>query len=246
MLNAIRARWEHTSTIGRTWWTLLAAIWGLFWAADAAIEKWDFGVKVWWAQHTTHLPSRWEVWLIVFLTFLILGLIEGSFRQHSAITARLKPKAVFKKLDFHTWDLQGGEIGTQYYVEVFNSSTVHTIHDVRVQLMEIAPLSENIKTPVFLHIQHDAPERFEDSIKSFDLNPEESKNVDLVAGASHGSGFRVCHVSGSPEMDKTVSAHVKRVLRVEIKARDLPPASALFSVEFSESGKFLVMPVSEP
>lgn len=89
MFNALKTRWEHTKTIGKTWWSLAAVLWAFFWAADAAIEKWDlFGLKVWWDENTTHLPTRWQEWLIGLLVLLLFGLIEGSFRHHQKTVNR--------------------------------------------------------------------------------------------------------------------------------------------------------------
>ncbi len=83
MLNGLITRWGHARTIGKTWWFLLAAGWGLFWALDASIEKWDLlGTKMWWDAHTTQLPSHWQTWLVVLLVIMLLALVEGSYRHH--------------------------------------------------------------------------------------------------------------------------------------------------------------------
>jgi hypothetical protein len=83
MSNWIIARWKHAEAIGKTWWFLFPALWGLFWSLDESIEKWNLlGLKVWWDKNTTHLPKHWETWLAVLLVLTILGLIEGSFRYH--------------------------------------------------------------------------------------------------------------------------------------------------------------------
>lgn len=77
-----KERGRHTKAIGTWWWAVVATLYGSFWAADAVIEKWNpYGVKPWWDAHTTHLPSRWEVWLIGFLILSIIGIIDGSYRH---------------------------------------------------------------------------------------------------------------------------------------------------------------------
>jgi len=61
---------------------MVAAVYGAFWALDEAIEKWNpFDCKAWWDAHTTHLPVHWQEWLIGLLVLLILGLIDGSYRN---------------------------------------------------------------------------------------------------------------------------------------------------------------------
>jgi hypothetical protein len=88
MFNGLRTRWKHARAIAKTWSFVVPGIWGIFWAADAAIEKWDFGVKLWWDKYTTQLPSRWEVWMLGLLVLVIFGLIDGSYRIHTAATTK--------------------------------------------------------------------------------------------------------------------------------------------------------------
>lgn len=89
MFNGFLARWKHAKTIGKTWWIVVPTLWAVFWATDATIEKWDLGAKHWWDGHTTHLPSKWQEWLIVLLFLVIISLIEGSFRQYRLTVAEL-------------------------------------------------------------------------------------------------------------------------------------------------------------
>jgi hypothetical protein len=85
MFAPLRTRLAHVGVIGRTWWLLLATAWGVFWALDESIEKWNlFGMKEWWDAHTTHLPTHWEGWLIGLLVLAVVGLIDGSFRHFEA------------------------------------------------------------------------------------------------------------------------------------------------------------------
>ncbi len=83
MKTAALARWQHARAIGKTWWWLLPAIWSLFWTADGCIAKWGSpALKLWWDGHTTHLPKRWEAWLVVLLFLMLVSLFEKSFRHH--------------------------------------------------------------------------------------------------------------------------------------------------------------------
>lgn len=101
----VRARWRHVRAIGKSWLFVFPAIWGLFWTADAAIEKWDLGLRTWWEANTAHLPKEWQAYLIVLLVLLIVGLVEGSFRhdqghisaRNSEITALDEEVAGLKK-----------------------------------------------------------------------------------------------------------------------------------------------------
>jgi signal recognition particle subunit SEC65 len=71
---------------------LAAALWGVFWAVDSAIEKWDWGTKTWWEAHTTHIKN-WQTGLAFFLGLLVLALIEGSFR-HTARREALRDRDI--------------------------------------------------------------------------------------------------------------------------------------------------------
>lgn len=91
MLDAVKQRWNHAKSIGRTWWWLVPLVYSLFWGLDSAINKWDFGIKDSWNAHTSHLPKHWQEWLIGLLLLMIVSLTEGSFREHWKIRAASQP-----------------------------------------------------------------------------------------------------------------------------------------------------------
>ena len=89
MYMALKARCLHIKNIGKTWSLLAGAVWGLFWAADAFIEKYDpMGIKPSWDAGTTHLPSHWQTWLVGLLLLVMLSIIEGSYRHHTATSKK--------------------------------------------------------------------------------------------------------------------------------------------------------------
>jgi hypothetical protein len=106
MFNALKTRCLHAKNIAKTWWLLVGFVWGSFWATDALIEKYDpAGIKVAWDARTTHLPSHWQTWLVGLLVFLLLALIEGSYRHHNATTKETKDLIddLTAKVDGLTW-----------------------------------------------------------------------------------------------------------------------------------------------
>lgn len=79
----IAERGLHAKAIGKSWWSVLAALYAAFWGLDEAIEKWNpLRVKASWDAYTTHLPSHWQEWLIGLLVLSIIALIDGSYRHH--------------------------------------------------------------------------------------------------------------------------------------------------------------------
>lgn len=83
LLAAIKARWLHVRKIGKPWWVMVAALWGMFWATDEIIAKWGSSdVKAFWDTYTSRLHFDWKIGIIGFLLIFVLMLIEGSFRHH--------------------------------------------------------------------------------------------------------------------------------------------------------------------
>ncbi len=100
MFNQLKERWDHSKSIGKTWWWLFPILYSAFWGIDSSINKWDFGIKDSWNKHTAHLPKHWEGWLIGLLLLMILSLIEGSYRHHQKTRTPSEPPANLQ-VDWH-------------------------------------------------------------------------------------------------------------------------------------------------
>lgn len=82
-INGIKARWLHVKSIGKPWWVVVAALWGMFWGADEIIAKWGSSdVRAFWDTYTSRLHFDWKIGVVGFLAIFALMLIEGSFRHH--------------------------------------------------------------------------------------------------------------------------------------------------------------------
>jgi hypothetical protein len=167
----------------------------------------------------------------------ILGAVFlGGYYLWRADHLRLEKNLIIRGDLTHSWPLPEDHTGTQYYFKVLNVSESLSVHNIRVRLDKITPECPDIKTPVLLHHQHDAPIHYEDFVKSFDLNPKEPNNIDLITWSSHNDFFNVTHVSGAPGMEQSVKVLEGRILTVEITASDAPSISANFRVFLNESG----------
>jgi hypothetical protein len=140
MYNIFVARWDHLKSIGNKWWSLVLGAYGLFFAADEAIEKWNpLNTKMWWEAHTPHLPTRWEAWLIGLLVITVMLVLEGSF-QHarrftvSNVVEEHDPKVYFEPInsDF----IPKGELS----FDVSNKGQrVNVAHRIKVQPIALLP-----------------------------------------------------------------------------------------------------------
>jgi len=113
-----------------------------------------------------------------------------------------------------------------YYFEIINKSEAQTINGVRVQLQQIQPEVRDLNwLPVTLQQKHDnqLPHAL-----TFDLNPNEPKNIDLVS-AFHKDGFlSVHHIAGGA--NQRIPATERHALKVMITAEDMPRLDQWFDV----------------
>jgi hypothetical protein len=85
-VGGFKARWLHIKSIGKPWWLVVGAAWGVFWTADEVIAKYGSQhVKEVWDKYTLHFPFDWKIGLIGFLAIFLALLMEGSFRHHHKI-----------------------------------------------------------------------------------------------------------------------------------------------------------------
>jgi hypothetical protein len=149
---------------------------------------------------------------------------------------RLQKKIEVTNVRTHSWTHRGG--GTQYYFGVINKSEAETIHDVRVQLMEIIPEIENHDwLPIPLHLQHDNPLSGV-LTQSFDLHPREPRNIDLFT-TSNSTGNRIAQVAPSvSEVQLFVPISERCRFRVMVNAEHVPVLYAWFAAWIDEGGVF--------
>jgi hypothetical protein len=103
---------------------------------------------------TLYLVPSWKAlgWIAAWCLFV------AGYYVWRADHIRLQQKLEVRKVRSHTWPHRDGGVGTQYYFAVINESEAATIHNVRVQLMEIIPEVENRDwLPIPLHFKHDNP-----------------------------------------------------------------------------------------
>ncbi len=116
-----------------------------------------------------------------------------------------------------------------WYFPVSNISEGTTITGINVQLNKIEPSVDNLDwLPVHLHIKHDNPSRPEDSAKTFDLNPNDTRNVDFVAAIARGDTFELRHI-----LPPVINHHVPRQkyrIQVMVTAHNLPALFRWFEV----------------
>jgi hypothetical protein len=123
-----------------------------------------------------------------------------------------------------------------YYFEVVNRSEGATIYDVSVKLKEVIPEAEHLKwLPVLLQQKHDNPSSYGDFSHSFDLNPNEPKNIDLVSAFYKDDHFNVHHIVRGGVNQKVPLAGRHR-LKIMVNAKDMPILFKWFEVWMDEEG----------
>lgn len=101
----------------------------------------------------------------------------GGYYLWRADHLRLEKKLEISDLHINTWTVaQGlanaGHRANAYYFGVLNGSEGTTVEGINVQVNGICPEAENLGwLPIHLHLQHDNPDKPEDQITSFNLNP---------------------------------------------------------------------------
>lgn len=173
-------------------------------------------------------PPYFVNWAAVICAIFLAG-----YYVWRADHVRLQQKIEVTRVRKHSWSIETGGEGMQYYFEIVNKSEAATIYGVRVQLQEIIPDNRDW-LPVTLHQQHDNFGHDGSYAESFDLNPLVPKNIDLFSAATGGSLFQVSHIV--PHTPFQVSFSVKHRLKVTISGQDVPPLLVWFDVWKNEAG----------
>jgi hypothetical protein len=182
----------------------------------------------------------WGIWFIVStpptwinVTALGLALFMAGYYVWRADHVRLQQKIEVTQVRSHTWDRQGRQ-GVQYYFEIVNKNEAITIKQVRVQLKQMIPEIERVSwLPILLHQQHDNPV-LNTPAQSFDLNPSEPKNFDLLTGINGEKYFNVSHIV--PGINAVVEITGRHRLKIMITGNDIPILFVWFAVWMDENG----------
>jgi hypothetical protein len=191
----------------------------------------------------------WGIWFIVStpptsvnVVAIGLALFMAGYYVWRADHLRLARKISITGLRVQEWTIiPRGSIGEghparSYYLEIVNESDGTTIGDVSVQLRHISPEVPNLNwLPIHLHVKHDNPVREEDYVRSFNLNPHETKNIDFVSSTEGDNRFTVIHIV--PGVNKFVFFDTKgHRLQVIVTAKDMPAVSIWVRVWRDEAG----------
>lgn len=182
----------------------------------------------------------WGIWFIVSnpptwvnVTAVGVALFMAGYYVWRADHVRLEQKIEVTEVRKHTWDRQG-HLGVQYYFCIVNKSEALTIHGVRVQLQGIIPEIENRDWfPIPLHLQHDNPPSGV-LAQTFDLNPREPKNVDLLTGVNGARYFNISHIVQG--LNAAVQITGRHRLQIMITGADIPILFKWFAVWMDEGG----------
>lgn len=131
----VEARWLYVKNIGQRWWVVVAALWGMFWAADEIIAKWGSPpVKAFWETYTIRFPIDWKIAAVAFLVIFVLMLIEGGFRNRCQ-TIIAHEDALSAADEQHHKNLQSSlEIAEQKHRQVLQSALAASDERHRLEL----------------------------------------------------------------------------------------------------------------
>jgi hypothetical protein len=205
-----RLLWEY-------WLTFKEHGWETFWGAT--LLGVPFGIYTLYRS-----PSA-----VVFLSYLLCVVFLTGYSLWRADHVRLQQK-IEARVRKHSWSIETGGQGWQYFLELVNKSEAITLRGIQVQLQEIDPDNQDW-FPVTLHQQHDNPRQDGTFAERFDLNPLVPKNIDLFSAATGGSGFQISHIVAHTLIFSFSSKHR---LHVTISGQDIKPISVWLDVWMSE------------
>jgi hypothetical protein len=153
----------------------------------------------------------------------------------------LERKIEITRVRLQEWAVPQGSSGAghharAYYFEVVNRSEGVTIEQVSVQLRSMSPEVPNLDwLPIHLHLKHDNPIKVEDYVRSFNLNPCETKNIDFVSALEGDNRFSIVHVVAGVNQVVPLDTDGHR-LQIMITAKDMPALLIWFKVWRDETG----------
>jgi hypothetical protein len=205
------------------WLAVKEEAWAILWGAGV------IGVPI--TIITLYLSPSWKAlgWTAAWCFFMAGYYVWRA--DHVRLEKKIEPTYVRR----HYWGREQGE-GVQYYFGIINKGEAATIRDVRVQLQELAPEIESINwLPIGLHQQHDNLVTDTATFaKTFDLHPNEVKNIDLLTGINGQKYFNVSHIV--PGVNAVVQITGRHRLKVIIAGTDVPVSFAWFTVWMEDDG----------
>ena len=175
----------------------------------------------------------WGIWFIVstpptWVNLLAVGfaLFLAGYYVWRADHLRLLQKIEITRLRVQSWVVDGRE-GRAHYFEVLNTSEALSIHGIRVELEAMKPEVDNLDwLPVPLQQKHDNPPHGIPHARTFDLNPGEHKDIDLVSSFTGDKFFTIHHIVGHG-VNQRVPASGKHLLKVLVTAQGKSSARAV-------------------
>jgi hypothetical protein len=168
--------------------------------------------------------------VLVLLSYLLCVVFLTGYSLWRADHIRLQQK-IEVRVRRHSWTIETGGQGWQYFLEVINESEAVTIRGVQVQLQEVIPDNQDW-LPVTLHQQHDTLRHDGTYPDRFDLNPSVPKNVDLFSAATGGGSFQINHIVTHASLIFSFSP--KHRLHVTISGQDIKPLSVWLDAWMNE------------
>jgi hypothetical protein len=205
--------WEY-------WLAVKEHAWETFWGAGMPGIAFTI-YTIYYAPARAYIP-----WAIAWAIFV------AGYYVWRADHVRLEKKIEATYVRRHTWGRQGRQ-GVQYYFGIVNESEATTIKQVRVHLEQMIPEIESVSwLPIPLHQQHDNPLTDMPYAKSFDLDPNEPKHIDLLTGIDGENYFHVSHIV--PSVNAAVQITGRHRLKVMITGNDIPISFVWFTVWMDE------------
>jgi hypothetical protein len=171
----------------------------------------------------------------------VVSFIVAWFQEHQIVRGleeKLRTRLVIPK-KLYEQPYKDGSVS--YYFDVVNGSEAATTTGVEVKLVEINPPVPGLAWfPIPLQVKHDVRTP---RMRTFDLNPQDKKQIDLVFGPAGTSGIHITDVI-TDSTTWTGIPNGKYTLTVEATGKDTPPARARFDVWRDETG-YLRCAVSE-
>ena len=203
------------------WKSFLEKWWEIFWGPT--LLGIAFGLYTLW-----HSPAwPWFLSYVLVVTFLTgYYLWRGD---HLRLSVAVRVSNVLSQ----SWVHPEGAKTVLYFFEIVNTSEAKSIQGVNVQLAGIQPSTEEMNfLPIHLRQKHDwqSPQ----ALKTFDLNPGERKQIDLISGIVDGDWFEIQHIV--PAVRNKITSKILHKLNVVISGIDMPANSVWFNV-WAENGE---------
>jgi hypothetical protein len=143
-----------------------------------------------------------------------------------SLERRLLPKIVIQNLTPRIWPAGQAGVsitGKEYYFDIFNSSEIEAIENVRVEIESITPDALGYPNAP-LHIRNDSY-----NTREFSINAGSVRQIDLITGPVNApNSQKVILIAHTVKDHQAPLPDGRYVITVRVSAKNAPPETATF------------------